>query len=88
MNETFEVLDKWKNEFEEINNGEENRGRFDQNHLDEINNLVQNHENPSFPKVDCSSLNTPITGDEVRDNYARQLVMPIFPRLFCTTNIA
>ena len=49
-----------------IYNGEENSGRFDQNHLIEVSNLA--HENRIFfAKVDCSSLNTPIRRDEVRD---------------------
>ena len=49
--------------------GGENSETFDQDHLEEINGLIQNHDNYSiFPKVDCSSLNAPITRAEVRNS--------------------
>ena len=38
-------------------NGGENSETFDQDHLEEINGLIQNHDNSISPKVDCSSLN-------------------------------
>ena len=39
---------------------------FDQDHLEEINGLIQNHDNSIFPKVDSSSLNAPISRAKVR----------------------
>ena len=62
-----EVIDKWKNDYENLYN--ENIGQsFDGNHLHQIQQLLENSidDGSVFPKADCSSLNTQVTREEVR----------------------
>ena len=65
--QTLEVLGKWKSDYEQIFN-ENNSEMYDQEHLDEITYLVQNPHNNIFPKADCTSLNSPITLEEVKSS--------------------
>ena len=41
---------------------------YDQEHLEEITNLVQNPHSNIFPKAVCTSLNSPITLEEVKSS--------------------
>ena len=89
--ETFEVLDKWKSDYEHMFNGNNNE-LFDQERLEEIVSLVQNPESNVFPKADCSSLNSPITLEEVKSsvynaNSGKQQVSIIFPLTYCVMSI-
>ena len=64
--QTFGVLDKLKSDYEQIFN-ENNSEMYEQEHLGEITNLVPTHSN-IFPKTDCTSLNSPITLEEVKSS--------------------
>ena len=62
-----EVIDKWKNDYENLYY--ENIGQsFDGNHLHQIKQLLENsiYDGSIFTKADCSSLNTHVTREEVR----------------------
>ena len=59
------VLGKWKSDYEHLyNNGQTDV--FDDEHLQRVKELLNNPDTPEFPKSDCSSLNCPITYEEVR----------------------
>ena len=62
-----EVIDKWKNDYENLYN-EKIGQSFDGNHLHQIKQLLENSidDGSIFPKADCSSLNTHVTREEVR----------------------
>ena len=65
--EVIEVIDKWKNDYEYLYN-ENISQSFDGNHLHKIKQLLENSidDGSIFPKADCSSLNTHVTMEEVR----------------------
>ena len=59
------VLGKWESDYEHLyNNGRTDV--FDDEHLQRVKELLNNPDTPEFPKSDCSSLNRPITYEEVR----------------------
>ena len=59
------MLGKWKSDYEHLyNNGKTDV--FDDEHLKRVKELLNNPDTPEFPKSDCSSLNCPITYEEVR----------------------
>ena len=64
------VIEKWKRDYQKLYNvhcQDENQS-FDRNHLDQVKHMLnKNSEDDSiFPKADCSSLNMPITREEVK----------------------
>ena len=62
-----EVIDKWKNDYGNLYN-ENISQSFDGNHLHQIKQLLENSidDGSIFPKDDCSSFNTHVTREEVR----------------------
>ena len=65
--QTSEVLNKWRTDYEQIFD-DNNCGAYDKEHLEEIADLVQSPDNNMFQKADCTSLNSPITLEEVRSS--------------------
>ncbi|MEW8548010.1 MAG: endonuclease/exonuclease/phosphatase family protein, partial [Candidatus Thiodiazotropha sp.] len=63
--ETTEVLKKWKSDYDGLYN-DVNSETFDQDHLEAVISSVENAENDIFPNLDCTSLNSPISRDEVK----------------------
>ena len=39
---------------------------FDDGHLNKVRECIQNPDNPAFPELDCSTLNVPVSREEVR----------------------
>ena len=65
--ETYEVLRKWKSEYEHLFNDKMGEV-FDQEHLKNIVSSIQNPDNNVFRKLDCTSLSSPLTVEEVNDS--------------------
>ena len=65
--QTSEILNEWRTDYEQIFN-DNNCEAYDEEHLEEIADLVQNPDNNMFQKADCTSLNSPITLEEVRSS--------------------
>ena len=63
--DTNEVLHQWKSEYERMFN-DKNDEAFDQEHLKQITSSMKNPDSDIFPKLDCTSLNSPITLEEVK----------------------
>ena len=64
--ETSEVLHKWKLEYEHMFSDRKDEV-FDQEHLKKnIVSSIQNPDSNIFPKLDCTSLNSPVTVEEVK----------------------
>ena len=59
------VMRKWKNDYDCLYNSDNSNSDFDNRHLREVTNSIADPNNNVFPKPDCSSLNGPITYDEV-----------------------
>ena len=57
---------KWKNNYEILYNGGNTDGsELDNQHLEYVNNSIHDHDSAIFPKLDCTSLNMPISYEEV-----------------------
>ena len=59
------MLGKWKSDYEHLYN-DELTDLFDKEHLQRVKHTLNGPDSPEFPQSDCSSLNCPITYDEVR----------------------
>ena len=60
------IMRKWKNDYEILYNGGNTDGsELDNQHLEYVNNSIHDHDSAIFPKLDCSSLNMPISYEEV-----------------------
>ena len=59
------VLGKWKTDYEQLYNYECDSNTFDNQNLQYVKECVKNQNSGVFPRPDCSSLNLPITYEEV-----------------------
>ena len=66
LHDTNEVLEQWKNDYHKCFNGEIDTNYLKNDHLESVKACLTDYNNTMFPKPDCSSLNAPITRDEIR----------------------
>ena len=59
------VLNRWKCDYEKLYN-DVSSDTFDADHLQRIKGKLQTPDAPDFPIADCSTLNKPISYEEVR----------------------
>ena len=60
------IMRKWKSDYEILyNNDNNNSNETDNQHLQYVKNSIRDSDNAVFPKPDCTSLNNPITYEEV-----------------------
>ena len=64
-NNPNDVLNKWKTDYDELYNKSETPF-FDNQHLNDIKNILSTVGDTFFQEVDCDFLNAPITRDEVK----------------------
>ena len=60
------VLSKWKSDYEKLFNDNLDNRDFDDGHLNKVRECIQDPDNPAFPELDCSTLNVPVSREEVR----------------------
>ena len=60
------VLNKWKTDYECLFNAGQDNAYFDKTHLENVREITRDPDSASFPTLDCSILNAPISRDEVR----------------------
>ncbi|MCG8045103.1 MAG: reverse transcriptase family protein, partial [Candidatus Thiodiazotropha endolucinida] len=56
---------KWKTDYDRLYNGDNTLNEFDIRHLNDVKISIKDPHSNVFPKPDCSSLNGPISYDEV-----------------------
>ncbi len=60
-NDCDKVLYKWKHDYHNIYNPEPLNSDFNDEHLNMVKDAILNPDSDIFPKLDCSTLNGPIT---------------------------
>ena len=60
------VLNKWKTDYECLFNAGQDNPYFDKTNLEKVRENICDPDSISFPTLDCSILNAPISRDEVR----------------------